>query len=535
MGYLMFDLVVGKRTLRQHRLAVSGCWRPGILSSLRLGERLSESEGASEPKRRRMRLGLGMRALLCGLLLAVACAAPAAEKLFDFGALNVDLSQVQAKPESAPVQLKETPGQQLESTLQSPAPQVLPKDAEANIEQTVEQQQIKVTPVQVKANRSGKQQVVYPVTEDRDVIEVKIAAGSEKRGWFEAAAERFMADPALNRIDGKPIRIIIDKIGSIKSGTLIRDGKSMQDGRNEYQVWAPASSIFRGLVEEAFSGGKLFETDESIARSPMVFVTWAPVQEQIDAQLQKSMSFDTITELFSRELSGNLIDPNGRTYQFGFTRPDSSNSGAVALITMAYEFFAPQRGRYKLRMEDLQDPGFQAYLAFMKYMSDQSKTSTGKLAEPLMQAGYGGQPLSTVYIYENLAVKLAFIRDANDPEGTKPIIRYPRFNLVSDHPYYVLRHGNSREQVEAAKRFKDYLLRREMQLIALQREGFRPVSTEISNEEMNQVFGEFVENNGLIPDLIKASQVLVPQQDGAVIDALIETYHKLGDPQGANL
>jgi hypothetical protein len=171
----------------------------------------------------------------------------------------------------------------------------------------------------------------------------------------------------------------------------------------------------------------------------------------------------------------------------------------------------------------------------MKYMSDQSKTSTGKLAEPLMQAGYGGQPLSTVYIYENLAVKLAYIRAANAPDGAKPVIRYPRFNLVSDHPYYVLRHGNSREQVEAAQRFKDFLLTRDMQLMALQKEGFRPVSTEITNEEMNQVFGDFVADNGLIPDLIKASQVLVPPQDGAVIQALIETYGKLGDPEGANL
>jgi hypothetical protein len=88
-----------------------------------------------------------------------------------------------------------------------------------------------------------------------------------------------MADPSLNSVDGKPIRLIIDKIGSIKSGMLIRDGKSMQNGRNEYQVWAPASSIFRGIVEDAFDG-KLFETDESVARSPMVFVTWAPVQQR---------------------------------------------------------------------------------------------------------------------------------------------------------------------------------------------------------------------------------------------------------------
>jgi hypothetical protein len=488
----------------------------------------------------RMRAGswrLGRYPLLVAAiaLAAAALSTTAAEKLFDFGELNVDLSKIQTKPEQSQASAKQAPDQQLEGTPESPAPQVLPMDAEVAIDETVERERLRVAPVSVQPRAAGKQQVRYPVPEDRDVIEVKIAAGSEKRDWFETAAERFAAEPVLNSIDGKPIRLIIDKIGSVKSGRLIRDGKSVHGDRNEYQVWAPASSAFRGVVEDAFEGGKLFETDDSVARSPMVFVTWAPVQARIDAVVQKSMSFDTITDIYARELNGEILGPNGRIYQFGFTRPDSSNSGAAALVTMAYEFFAEDRPRYKIRMQDLKDPAFQAYLAFMKYMSDQSKTSTGKLAEPLMQAGYGGQPLSTVYIYENLAVKLAYIRAANAPDGAKPVIRYPRFNLVSDHPYYVLRHGNSREQVEAAQRFKDFLLTRDMQLMALQKEGFRPVSTEITNEEMNQVFGDFVADNGLIPDLIKASQVLVPPQDGAVIQALIETYGKLGDPEGANL
>ena len=473
----------------------------------------------------------------------IGAGASAADKLFDFGNLNVDLSKVRAKteqPGAAPASgeapaAKAEPTQQLPSTPESPAPTVMPRDGQEGIDQVVKTQAIKVQPVAVKPVAEGQIEVVYPVPEDRDVVEVKIAAGSEKKDWFEEAASRFMADPDRNTIGGKPIRLVIDKIGSIDSAELIRTGKTLHGGRNEYQVWAPASSVFRQVVEDGFGGGKLFETDESVARSPMVFVTWEPVQQAIDGTVQKSMSFDTVAEIFSGELGGALVDPNGRTFQFGFTRPDKSNSGAVALVTMAYEFFARDRGRYKIRMDDLKNPDFQAYLAFMKYMSDQTKTSTGKLAEPLMQAGYGGQPLSSVYVYENLAVKLAFIRKVNDPDGAKPVIRYPKYNVVSDHPFYVLRHGNSKAQVEAARRFKDYLLTREIQLLALQKEGFRPVSTEISNQEMNDVLGDFVADNGLVPDLIKASQILIPAQDGAVIQALIQTYAELGDPQGANL
>jgi hypothetical protein len=106
---------------------------------------------------------------------------------------------------------------------------------------------------------------------------------------------------------------------------------------------------------------------------------------------------------------------------------------------------------------------------------------------------------------------------------------------ISDHPYYTLRHGNSQAQVEAARRFKDFLLTRDIQLLALQEEGFRPVSTQISNQEMNDVLGDFVTENGLVPDLIKASQILVPAQSGEVIMALIRTYQGLGDPVGPNL
>jgi len=489
---------------------------------------------------------LGRTAACTLLALGIALAAaplPAAEKLFDFGSLNVDLSKVQAKPGATPDQagtpsgtaVKEAPAQQLPSTPESPAPAVLPRDGQESIGATVKTQAITVKPVEVSAAKAGQQQVNYPVPEDRQVIEVKIAAGSEKKDWFEEAARRFMADPSLNSIDGKPIRLTIDKIGSTESATLLAGGKTMHGGRNEYQVWAPASSIFRGVVEDAFTGGKLFETDESVARSPMVFVTWEPVQQAIDQKIQKSMSFDTMTEVFSRELGGEKIDPNGRNFQFGFTRPQDSNSGAVALITMAYEFFAKDRARYKIRLDDLKNPDFQAYLAFMKYMSDQTKDSTGKLAEPMMQAGYGGQPLSSVYVYENLGVKLAFIRKANDPAGAKPVIRYPKYNLISDHPYYTLRHGNSQAQVEAARRFKDFLLTRDIQLLALQKEGFRPVSPQISNQEMNEVLGDFVTENGLVPDLIKASQILIPAQSGEVIMALIRTYQGLGDPVGPNL
>jgi len=82
--------------------------------------------------------------LLIGLL--VNPALPAAEKLFDFGDLNVDLSKVQAKPDAraytTATPIKAEPTQQLPSTPESPAPAVLPRDGQEAIAETVKAQAI---------------------------------------------------------------------------------------------------------------------------------------------------------------------------------------------------------------------------------------------------------------------------------------------------------------------------------------------------------------------------------------------------------
>jgi hypothetical protein len=64
----------------------------------------------------------------------------------------VDLSKVQAKPDPSVGQQP----QQHDSTPQSPAPRVLPKDAEADIDQTVAREQLKVVTVRVQPNVKDK-------------------------------------------------------------------------------------------------------------------------------------------------------------------------------------------------------------------------------------------------------------------------------------------------------------------------------------------------------------------------------------------
>jgi hypothetical protein len=110
-------------------------------------------------------LGRGLVPLPIAILLACWLAltgiavqsAQAAEKLFDFGDLNVDLSKVQAKPsteqtgagapaDQGPSPARTRPTRQLPSTPESPAPAVLPRDGQEAIDETIRSQAVKVSP-----------------------------------------------------------------------------------------------------------------------------------------------------------------------------------------------------------------------------------------------------------------------------------------------------------------------------------------------------------------------------------------------------
>lgn len=72
-------------------------------------------------------------------------------------------------------------------------------------------------------------------------------------------------------------------------------------------------------------------------------------------------------------------------------------------------------------------------------------------------------------------------------------VKYPKYNVWNDNPYYILKHKSSLEQQDAARVFLDYLLEKEQQLMALnpQYGGFRPVSPEVSQDEIDKVFLKF--------------------------------------------
>ncbi len=397
---------------------------------------------------------------------------------------------------------------------QSPLTVVLPERPTEIVQGDI--RTLKVSPRQVQ-----KQAISPGADESGQQIYVRIAAGSEKYEWMDWAAKKWAA-ANKNRINGKEISIIIEKAGSIKSANFIRDGNRGQP----YTVWSPASSLFRKFVEDAYSGN-VFETDQALVLSPLVFATFSDSREGIQTQFRnkddspKPMSMSLISEVYARELTrGPQVNENHDAFKFAMTNPLNSNSGTMGLLLMAFEFFGATNPNYRqISLQDVNDTDFQKFVGVFKAVLDTSETSTGNLGNKLASRL---RVLDSALIYENMAIQA--IRKL-ERMGTdhQLVLNYPGMNMVTDHPYYVLKQNTSNEQRQAATMFMEFLQAKEQQLEAMQSYGFRPVSEHISDKELDTYFGKFAKKNGFVSNLKTVSRI-IGSQPSVMIEALMTMF-----------
>jgi ABC-type sulfate transport system substrate-binding protein len=102
---------------------------------------------------------------------------------------------------------------------------------------------------------------------------------------------------------------------------------------------------------------------------------------------------------------------------------------------------------------------------------------------------YGPSKYDVVMVYENLAIES--LEAAQRQHGQPLRVYYPPATSLSDHPYAILDAPlTTAAEREAATRFRDFLLARPAQELALQR-GFRPASPEVSIGGPNNPFERY--------------------------------------------
>jgi ABC-type Fe3+ transport system substrate-binding protein len=340
----------------------------------------------------------------------------------------------------------------------------------------------------------------------RPPIVVTVWYGTEKKEWMEQAQRSFAETQPV--AGGRPIEIRLRGMGSREMAERVA-GRDWR-GDTPPVALSPASSFWLDLAKAPVA-----DAPQSLVRSPLVIVGW---DERAKA-LWPSGPRDLWKELHDainnpsgwKALGGN---ENWGPVKLGQTSPLTSNSGAQALMLMAYAFYGKTSG---LTAADVANPDFQQWLREIESGVAGFGDSSGDLIADIVSRGPSQYDFGI--IYENLALRS--MEAANSRQRQPLRIFYPPATLLSDHPFVTLQ-GSwvTAEDRAAANQFRDFLLSRPMQELAL-RYGFRPVDqgVSIAASAADNPFSTYSANGVRLDDI---GQVEVPPPD--VVAALLELW-----------
>jgi hypothetical protein len=309
---------------------------------------------------------------------------------------------------------------------------------------------------------SGQQPVGSPPASGNSKgppAEIGLAFGTEKKSWLEWAVQQF-----ANTSDGRNIKINLIPKGSLEGA------QALVAGDKSIQAWLPASSLYKDTFVQDWQvkyGNAPILKEESLALTPMVFVIW---EERYQAMIQKykSLNFTTIAQALQEKGGWNAIaqKPEWGLFKLGHTHPSKSNSGLMTLVLMAYDFNNKTRD---LGLKDLLNVKFQDWMSTIERGVSGLADSTGTMMKEMVLKGPSSY--DAVFVYESVAID--FLKSAEGRWGEVHVV-YPRENMWSDNPYYIIDAAwSSKDQRAAAETFLKFLMTEPVQKESL-KHGFRP-------------------------------------------------------------
>jgi Ca-activated chloride channel family protein len=265
-------------------------------------------------------------------------------------------------------------------------------------------------------------------------------------------------------------------MGSMEGARAVLDGP----GPIPIHVWSPASSAYRDLFERQWRASHdraPILKAENLALTPMIFVMWESRRKPF-IKKYASVHFKTLAQAMEDPGGWGTIaaHPEWGRFKFGHTHPNQSNSGLLALVLMAYEYFQKE---HNLTHAEIARPEFQRWLrgfeGAVARPSGSLAHSTGTLMREMVLRG--PSQYDCLVIYENLAID--YLDAATDRWGPL-VVDYPEPNVWNEHPYYILDvPWSDPRQRAAASAFLKFLMSEPIQRRALDH-GFRPGNPAVS-------------------------------------------------------
>jgi hypothetical protein len=371
------------------------------------------------------------------------------------------------------------------------------------------------TPARPAAVASQSEAVEAPQGDPQKPIEIGVAFGTEKRTWFDWAAQEF-----ASRKEGAGIQINLIPLGSEEAAHAILDAD------RRIHVWSPASSLYGVIFRrdwEAKGRVSPFAKQEKLALTPMVFVMWKSRYQAFLARCPE-VSLKTIDFAMQTKAGWAQIaaKPQWGRFKFSHTHPNQSNSGLMTLLLMSYEYFHKTSD---LSVRDIMTEGFQDHLEGFERgvigMSDSTggltkllSHSTGDLMKEMVLEG--PSRYDALLVYESVAID--YLSSAEGRWEPLQVI-YPPCNLWSENPYYVLNTPwTTPAHQKAAEAFLKFLMSEPAQAKALEH-GFRPGNPTVTIKKADSPFVRYAAN-GLAIEVSSICEVPAPE----VIDNLLESW-----------
>lgn len=346
-------------------------------------------------------------------------------------------------------------------------------------------------------------------------IELSVLYSTEKEAWLNEALTGFEG-----RVNGRPIQVTLEKMGSREIYLAVLDGSKKPD------VISPASSLQIAILKDlsAKSGVPVINPGGPAACRPVVTTPLVMVAWQEQAQV---LWGDNPNGHMWLRLHDALADPKGwESYgqpewgyiKFGHTNPLKSNSGFMTILLMTYNYFNKTGG---LTSQDiLATTEYQQWFKEIEGTISEFGDSTGTYMQQIVT--YGPSKYNLVAVYESTAIEQA----ANAVGRYGPLrVYYPPATVLSDHPFCVLNTAwVTPDKAAAAQVFTDYLLSQPVQQKALLQHGFRPVDKTIPLDQPGSPFSSSdpVGDIGLKVDL--PPQVELPPGD--VLNTLLDFWSR---------
>ncbi len=337
---------------------------------------------------------------------------------------------------------------------------------------------------------------------------VSVASSNTKQNWMDQIVEQFNA-AGFETSGGDTI---VAEVAHVTSGGSMN---AILDGNLAPVAWSPGDASWVEQInttwQQRFNRPINSEVCQATIYAPLGFAMWRPMAEALGWP-DTPIGWDTIVELAADPQGwASYGRPEWGQFRFGHTHPAYANSGLLSMTAFVYGNVDSEGPLTPAQVYEAEEA--------MRAL-EQNTSKYGRQAPPMLDlmARQGPSFLHGAAVPEADTVR--FNVERGDELQFPLAFIFPSGGTIwADHPYCILDNADwvSEEQAEAAAIFRDYLLEREQQELAIDN-FLRPLDTSIPlHAPMNL-------ENGTDPGVSPATVRALPSPDAEVSAAIIDLF-----------